>query len=102
MSETMKAVGIQADAPLFLEDVAKPAPGPNEILVKTAFSGLNRADLVQRAGAYPPPPGASPILGLEVSGTVEAVGDSVSRWKVGDRVCCLLAGGGYAEYVAVD
>ncbi|MEZ5946069.1 MAG: NAD(P)H-quinone oxidoreductase [Hyphomonas sp.] len=102
MRETMKAVGVQADGPLFLEDVAKPAPGPNEILVKTAFSGLNRADLVQRAGAYPPPPGASPILGLEISGTVESVGSDVSRWKPGDAVCCLLAGGGYAEYVAVD
>lgn len=102
MGEMMKAVGIEQDGPLYLADVARPAPGPNEILVKTAFSGLNRADLVQRAGAYPPPPGASTILGLEISGTVEAVGNAVTRWKVGDKVCCLLAGGGYAEYVAVD
>ena len=73
MSETMKAVEVQDGGPLHLADMARPEPAPNEILVKTAFSGLNRADLVQRAGAYPPPPGASPILGLEVSGTVEAV-----------------------------
>ena len=98
----MKAIGVESDKPLFLMDEDRPEPGPGEILVKTAFSGLNRADLVQRAGAYPPPPGASPILGLEVSGVVEAAGSAVTRWKVGDRVCCLLAGGGYAEYVTVD
>ncbi|WP_241765296.1 NAD(P)H-quinone oxidoreductase [Hyphomonas adhaerens] len=102
MGETMKAVEIETDGPLYLADLPKPEPGVNEVLVKTAFSGLNRADLVQRAGAYPPPPGASTILGLEVSGTVEAVGSDVSRWKAGDKVCGLLAGGGYAEYVAVD
>ena len=102
MGAMMKAVEIDKEGPLFLIDIARPEPGPNEILVKTAFSGLNRADLVQRAGAYPAPPGASPILGLEISGTVEAVGSAVTRWKPGDLVCCLLAGGGYAEYVAVD
>jgi NADPH:quinone reductase len=102
MSQMMKAVEIEQDGPLYLADTARPEPGPGEILVKTAFSGLNRADLVQRAGAYPAPPGASKILGLEISGTVEAVGSAVTRWKVGDRVCALLAGGGYAEYVAVD
>lgn len=102
MSQMMKAVEIEQDGPLYLADTARPKPGPGEILVKTAFSGLNRADLVQRAGAYPAPPGASKILGLEISGTVEAVGSAVTRWKVGDRVCALLAGGGYAEYVAVD
>jgi NADPH2:quinone reductase len=102
MSQMMKAVEIEQDGPLYLADTARPEPGPNEILVKTAFSGLNRADLVQRAGAYPAPPGASKILGLEISGTVEAVGSAVTRWKAGDRVCALLAGGGYAEYVAVD
>lgn len=102
MSQMMKAVEIEQDGPLYLADTARPEPRPNEILVKTAFSGLNRADLVQRAGAYPAPPGASKILGLEISGTVEAVGSAVTRWKVGDRVCALLAGGGYAECVAVD
>ena len=102
MGETMKAVEIEKDGPLYLADLPKPEPGENEVLVKTAFSGLNRADLVQRAGAYPPPPGASTILGLEISGTVEAVGSGVTRWKAGDKVCGLLAGGGYAEYVAVD
>ena len=102
MGETMKAVEVEKDRPLYLTETERPAPGPNEILVKTAFSGLNRADLVQRAGAYPPPPGASSILGLEISGTVEAAGNAVTRWKPGDKVCCLLGGGGYAEYVAVD
>ncbi len=102
MSGTMQAVIATDGAALQLGDTARPEPGPNEILVKTAFSGLNRADLVQRAGAYPPPPGASTIMGLEVSGTVEAVGSTVTRWKPGDRVCALLAGGGYAQYVAVD
>jgi NADPH:quinone reductase-like Zn-dependent oxidoreductase len=102
MSQMMKAVEIEQDGPLYLADTARPEPGSGEILVKTAFSGLNRADLVQRAGAYPAPPGASKILGLEISGTVEAVGSAVTRWKAGDRVCALLAGGGYAEYVAVD
>nr|WP_321439438.1 NAD(P)H-quinone oxidoreductase [uncultured Hyphomonas sp.] len=102
MGETMKAVEIEKDGPLYLADLPKPEPGANEVLVRTAFSGLNRADLVQRAGAYPPPPGASTILGLEVSGTVETVGSDVTRWQVGDKVCGLLAGGGYAEFVAVD
>jgi len=102
MGTMMKAVEIEKDRPLFLAEIARPGPGPNEIQVKTAFSGLNRADLVQRMGAYPPPPGASPILGLEISGTITATGSSVTRWKVGDHVCCLLAGGGYAEYVTVD
>lgn len=78
-----------------------PAPGPGEILVRVAWAGVNRPDCAQRAGAYPPPPGASPVLGLEVSGEVVALGAGVERWKPGDRVCALCNGGAYAEYVAV-
>lgn len=85
---------------------AVPEPGPGEVLVKVAAAGLNGADIAQRKGNYPPPKGASEIPGLEVSGTVAAVGEPVGargegRFDVGDRVCALLAGGGYAEYVAV-
>ena len=72
-----------------------------ELLVKVAAAGVNRADCMQRRGDYPPPPGVSEILGLEVSGTVAARGEGVSGWQVGDPVCALLAGGGYAEYCAV-
>ena len=77
-----------------------PAVGPGEVLVRVAAAGVNRADTMQRRGSYPPPPGASDVLGLEVSGTVAAVGGAVSGWAVGDPVCALLAGGGYAEYCA--
>lgn len=78
-----------------------PAPAPHEILVKIAAAGVNRPDVLQRAGHYPPPKGTTPILGLEVAGEVVAVGRDARRWKVGDRVCALVPGGGYAEYVAV-
>ena len=77
-----------------------PAPGPGEVLIRVAAAGVNRADVMQRRGRYPPPPGASDVLGLEVSGTVAAAGDEESGWSVGDPVCALLAGGGYAEYCA--
>ena len=76
-------------------------PGPGEILIKVAAAGVNRADLLQAAGLYPPPPGASDTLGLEVSGVVAAVGADCPQWAPGQPVCALLAGGGYAEYVAV-
>lgn len=78
-----------------------PAAGPGEVLIKTAAFGLNRADVQQRRGVYPPPPGASDIPGLEVSGTVAALGEGVTGWNLGDRVAALLAGGGYAQYVNV-
>ncbi|MEE4023887.1 NAD(P)H-quinone oxidoreductase [Gordonia sp. PKS22-38] len=78
-----------------------PEPGPDEVVIDVAAAGVNRADLLQRKGLYPPPPGAVDTLGLEVSGRVSAVGDHVSAWQVGDEVCALLAGGGYAEKVAV-
>lgn len=79
----------------------EPVLQPSEILVRVRATAVNRADLAQRAGRYPPPPGASTILGLEAAGFIEALGEGVSRWSVGDRVCALLAGGGYAELVAV-
>jgi NADPH2:quinone reductase len=79
-----------------------PHPESGEVLVRTRAAGINRADLLQRQGHYPPPPGASPILGMELSGTIAEVGaGTTSRWQVGDEVCALLAGGGYAEYCAV-
>ena len=84
-------VVVEAPMPLFRED---------EVLIRVAGAGLNRADVHQRQGNYPPPAGASETLGLEVSGQIAAVGSAVARWQVGDRVCALLAGGGYAEYCA--
>lgn len=78
-----------------------PAAADGEVLIKVAAFGLNRADVQQRKGVYPPPPGASDIPGLEVAGTIQALGRGVSGWKVGDRVAALLAGGGYAQYVNV-
>ncbi|MEQ1616879.1 MAG: NAD(P)H-quinone oxidoreductase [Terricaulis sp.] len=90
------------DQPLSLAVVARPEPGPGEILIKVAAAGVNRPDLMQRAGLYPPPPGAPETLGLEAAGVVEAVGAGVSRWRVGDEVCALLAGGGYATYALAD
>jgi putative PIG3 family NAD(P)H quinone oxidoreductase len=76
-----------------------PVPGHGQILIRVAYAGVNRPDALQRAGAYAPPPGASPLPGLEASGLVAAVGPGVDRWQVGDAVCALLPGGGYAEYV---
>lgn len=102
MGETMWAVVVEDDQPLKLGQVEKPACGPNDVLVEIVTAGLNRADLVQRRGMYPPPPGASTIMGLECAGTIVAVGGDVSDWSVGDRVCGLMAGGGYAEYAIVD
>lgn len=75
-----------------------PEPRPGEVLIRVAFAGVNRPDVLQRQGLYPPPPGASPIPGLEVAGEVVALGAGNGRWQPGDRVCALLAGGGYAEY----
>ena len=78
-----------------------PEPLPDEVLVRVLAAGVNRPDIVQRKGLYPPPPGASPILGLEVAGEVVATGTQVENIEVGDRVCALTNGGGYAEYCAV-
>ncbi|GMA41251.1 NAD(P)H-quinone oxidoreductase [Mobilicoccus caccae] len=100
----MKAVTIpepgDIDA-LVLADVDDPTPGPGEVLLDVAAAGVNRADLMQRMGHYPPPPGASEYPGLEVSGTIAALGDDVEGFEVGQEVCALLSGGGYAEKVAV-
>ena len=86
---------------LQLADLPKPAPKPNEILVKVAAAGVNRPDVLQRMGRYPVPPGASPLPGLEVAGEVVEVGASAKLWKRGDKVCALVNGGGYAEYCVV-
>lgn len=83
------------------EQVEDPVPAPDEVLVEVVASGVNRADLLQRAGHYPPPAGAPPYPGLECSGRVRAVGSEVTGWSVGAQVCALLSGGGYAELVAV-
>lgn len=90
-----------ADA-LHPETVATPSAKPGEVLIRVQAAGVNRPDLLQRKGAYPPPPGAPDTLGLEVAGEVAALGEGAPRWRVGDKVCALLGGGGYAEYVAVD
>ncbi|MET3779515.1 putative PIG3 family NAD(P)H quinone oxidoreductase [Brevundimonas sp. 1080] len=79
-----------------------PVAGPGQVLIRVRAAGVNRPDLLQRTGAYPPPPGASDVLGLEIAGEIEAVGEGVTRWTVGDRVCALLGGGGYAELAVVD
>lgn len=87
---------------LTLAERPDPVPGPGQILIRVQAAGVNRPDLLQRNGLYPPPPGAPDILGLEVAGEVAQLGDGVTRWAVGDRVCALLGGGGYAEQVMVD
>jgi NADPH:quinone reductase len=100
----MQAIHIKSpgpDALLQLGDMPMPEPQPDEILIRVSHAGVNRADLMQRAGKYPPPPDASPVLGLEVSGTVQKTGQKVTEWKPGDAVCALLEGGGYAEYATV-
>ena len=102
MPETMRAIEITEpggpDA-LQLTTRDKPVPAYGEVLIRVAFAGVNRPDALQRAGNYAPPPGASDLPGLEASGTIESVGPGVSAWVPGDRVCALLPGGGYAEYV---
>jgi putative PIG3 family NAD(P)H quinone oxidoreductase len=102
----MRAITIRggkggADA-LEVQSVPLPDLTPGHVLIRVRAAGVNRPDLLQRAGRYPPPPGASEILGLEVAGEISAVGEGVGRWREGDRVTALLAGGGYAEYVLVD
>ncbi len=94
----MRKIVHGSDQPLHIAVVARPEPGPHEVLIRVAGAGVNRPDLVQRAGLYPPPPGAPETLGLEVSGTIEAVGANVARWREGDHVVALLPGGGYATY----
>ncbi len=100
----MKAITIPTPgdaAALVLADVPDPQPAPGEVVVEVVSAGVNRADVMQRQGFYNPPPGASAYPGLEVSGRVVELGDGVTGWSVGDEVCALLTGGGYAERVAV-
>ncbi|MFT4720600.1 MAG: putative PIG3 family NAD(P)H quinone oxidoreductase [Candidatus Azotimanducaceae bacterium] len=94
----MKAVTVNSDSSMSWADAEQPHVGAGDVLIRVRATAINRADLMQRRGFYPPPPGASAIMGLECAGEVAAVGDGVSRWKVGDQVCALLSGGGYAEY----
>jgi len=86
---------------LVLADLPDPTPGPGEVVIDVAASAVNKADTMQRMGNYPPPPGATDVLGLECSGTISALGPGVEDWSVGDEACALLASGGYAEKVAV-
>src|SRR5437870_3768671 len=102
--ETMRVVEItQPGGPEVLKIATRPVPRPKqgELLVKVAAAGVNRPDTMQRAGNYPVPPGASDIPGLELAGSIAAIGESVARWRVGDRVTALVQGGGYAEYCTV-
>lgn len=104
LPETMTVVAIsEPGGPLVLKPERRPVPhpGPGEILIRVRAAGVNRPDVLQRQGAYPPPPGASDLPGLEASGEVAAVGDGVQRWRPGDKVTALTPGGGYAEYVVV-
>jgi NADPH:quinone reductase len=94
----MRAVIAEKGAPLRLGDIDRPEPGPGEVLIRVCAAGVNRPDLIQRAGLYPPPPGAPETLGLEVSGWIETLGPGVSGLKMGDAIVALVAGGGYAEY----
>lgn len=98
----MRAVIVKPDnsGPILI-DRPVPTPGPGEILLKIAAAGVNGADLSQAKGRYPVPPGATDILGLEAAGEITALGAGVTQWKIGDKVCALLVGGGYADYVAV-
>jgi putative PIG3 family NAD(P)H quinone oxidoreductase len=94
----MKAVIVNSDSSMSWAEAEQPQVSAGDVLIRVRATAVNRADLMQRRGAYPPPPGASSILGLECAGEVAAVGEAVTRWKVGDKVCALLSGGGYAEY----
>lgn len=101
LSRTMPAIAISGPGgPEVLTMIAAniPQPGPGEVLIKVAAAGINRPDVLQREGRYPPPPGASPLPGLEVAGEIVAIGDGVKRWQLGDKVMALLSGGGYAGF----
>jgi NADPH2:quinone reductase len=103
LPEAMRHIEVkQAGGPDVMHVARGPLPAPraDEVLIDVAFAGVNRPDCAQRAGTYPPPPDASPILGLEVAGRIAAVGERVTQWKIGDSVCALTPGGGYAEYCA--
>lgn len=102
LAATMRAIEITSPgAPDVLRIGTRPVPrpGPGEVLIEVSAAGVNRPDVLQRVGGYPPPPGASDIPGLEVAGTIVLLGAGVTRWKIGERVCALVTGGGYSEYV---
>lgn len=98
MMRFIHSSALGSTAELTVKDGPCPAPAPGEVLIRVYAAGINRPDILQRQGLYPPPPGASPILGLEVAGKVIACGEGVTEWQVGDKVCALVNGGGYAEY----
>jgi len=103
--QMMRAMAIsEPGGPDVLKQVSRniPSPNRNEVVIKIAYAGVNRPDVLQRIGSYLPPSGASDLPGLEASGTVFAVGQNVTSWKIGDKVCALLPGGGYAEYAATQ
>ena len=105
LPETMTAIAVpEPGGPMALKPERRPLPlpGPGEILIRVRAAGVNRPDVMQRRGAYPPPPGASDLPGLEAAGEVAMIGDGAGRWTVGDRVTALTPGGAYAEYVRVD
>src|SRR5512143_2120303 len=97
----MRAVAVHSSDQLSWEEASNPQLRDGEVLVQVRAAGVNRADLLQAAGHYPPPPGASETLGMEASGVIAEVGEAVTGWTTGQEVCALLAGGGYAEFVAV-
>src|ERR1700761_5695486 len=97
----MHAIIAESADHLVWQEVPDATAGPDQVLIKVAAAGVNRADVLQAAGKYPPPPGASEIIGMEVAGVIAEVGSDVTEWSVGQEVCALIAGGGYAEYVAV-
>ncbi|REE73123.1 NADPH2:quinone reductase [Rhodococcus wratislaviensis] len=98
---TMRAIVVDDDKTMNIAQVSTPTPAAGEVLLRVAAAGINRADLMQRQGLYPPPPGITDIMGMEASGTVVAVGAGVDGFRPGDEVCALIAGGAYAEYVVV-
>src|SRR5438477_6717285 len=105
LPQTMKVVEItKPGAPEVLKSAERPVPQPQkgEVLIKVAAAGVNGPDMMQRKGLYPPPPGATDLLGLEVAGEIVAVGAEVKRWSIGDNVAALTNGGGYAEYCVAD
>lgn len=101
MKRITHGAGGQADVMRLIDD-ERPVPGPGEVLIEVHVAGVNRPDVLQRSGSYPPPKGASPHLGLEVAGVIAAVGSGVETWKTGDHACALTPGGGYAEYCLTD
>lgn len=102
MTTFMRAVEVRDDQSLEIIEMPRPIPSKGEVLVKVEAFGVNRGDLMQRRGLYPSPKGASPIMGLEICGIVEAVAPGADRWSVGDKICAIVPGGGYASYAVVD